>query len=64
VVVEVVDVIEKPIRDELCKRLKDILDDVIAASVRAGMIRDPDVFTSLIYYVDRVSRRLDCKLFE
>ena len=58
-------VVEKPVRDELCSRVRGIAEDVARASLEAGRIRDPDTFTSLVYYSMRVSDRLGCgRLFE
>jgi len=56
--------IPEPLRESLCKRIKDYVDSAIREAERTGRIKDIDVFTSLVYYGSQLAEHYRCELSE
>jgi len=54
------EVLPEPQKTSFCSLLKRTIDSAIDEAVRKGRIEDPDRFTALIYWSDRLRKTYSC----
>jgi len=58
----VAEIVPEPLRESLCKRIKDYVKSAIQTAERTGRIEDVDAFTSLVYYGSQLAERYKCEM--
>ena len=54
------ELVPEPLKSEVCEWLKSQVESAIRVVERTGRIEDPELFTGLIYYADRLMQHLKC----